>query len=247
MGGLIAGLYAAGVPLSDLLAFGKRAGLMDLASPDRMWRGLFGHGKMARMLAGLLGNPDITFEDLNIPLALVAADVETGEMILLDRGPLIPALMATSALPVVFAPVRHQGRWLVDGGVVNNLPVDVVRQMGADRVLGVSTPPSVRLDPEREPGRRGLSPRGLYLIYNHTRDWKLPFLIAEASVGIAAQFANRARLAAYPPDLLIEICLPNVGVFSNNGNQGIIETGRRAAMEHLMEISLLTDVCWIEK
>ena len=107
----------------------------------------------------------------------------------------------------------------MDGGVVNNLPVDVVRQLGADRVLGVSTPPSVRLDPEREPGRRGLSPRGLYLLNNHTRDWKLPFLIAEASVGIAAQFANRARLAAYPPDLLIEInhfgtLLRNCSVFS---------------------------------
>jgi NTE family protein len=239
MGGLIAGLYAAGIPLSDLFAFGKRAGLMDVASPDRMWRGLFGHAKMARILADLLGSPDVTFEDLNIPLSVVAADVETGETILLDRGLLIPALMATSAFPVVFAPVRHQGRWLVDGGVVNNLPVDVVRQMGADRVLGVSTPPSVRLDLEREPRRKGLSPRGLYLLNNHTRDWKLPFLIAEASVGIATQVANRARLAAFPPDLLIEVELPNVGVFSSNGNGGIIETGRRTALEHLEELIAL--------
>jgi NTE family protein len=242
MGGLIAGLYAAGIPLQDLCAFGKRAGLMDLASPDRMWRGLFGHGKMARILAGILGNPDITFEDLRIPLAVVAADVETGETILLDQGPLIPALMATSAFPAVFAPVRHQGRWLVDGGVVNNLPVDVVRQMGADRVLGVSTPPSVWLDLEREPRRKGLSQLGLYPLNNYTRDWKLPFLIAETSVGIATQVANHTRLAAYPPDLLIEVRLPNVGVFTSNCNQGIIETGRKVAVEHLEELVALKAV-----
>lgn len=239
MGGLVAGLYAAGVPLADLIAFARKAGIMDLASPDRAWRGLFGHGKMARILASLLGNPDIAFEDLDIPTAVVAADVETGEQVVLDRGPLIPALMATSAFPIVFAPVRHQGRWLVDGGMVNNLPVDIVRHMGADQVLGVCTPPSVKLDLKQEPRKKGLSPRGLYLLNNHTRDWKLPFLIAEISVGISAQVANRARLVAYPPDLMIEIRLPNVGVFASNGNQGIIETGRRAAMEHLEELVAL--------
>jgi hypothetical protein len=105
--------------------------------------------------------------------------------------------------------------------------------MGADRVLGVSTPPSVRLDPEQEPGQKGLSPRGLYLLKKHTRDWRLPFLIARASFGIAAQAANHARLAEYPPDLLIEIRLPTIGVFSSNGTHGIIETGRKVAMEHL--------------
>jgi NTE family protein len=239
MGGLVGGLYAAGVVLEDLIVFGKRAGLMDLASPDRMWRGLFGHGKMARVLADLLGSPDVTFEDLRIPLAVVASDIETGQAIILDHGPLIPALLATSAFPVVFAPVWHLGRWLVDGGVVNNLPVDVVRQMGADRVLGISTPPSVRLNPERKPGPKGLSSRGLHLLNSHTRDWKLPFLIAEASVGIAAQVANHARLVAYPPDVLLEICLPNVGVFASNGNQDIIEVGRRTATEHLAELVAL--------
>jgi NTE family protein len=243
MGGLIAGLYAAGVPLQDLVDFGEHAGLMDLASPDRMWRGLFGHKKMARILADLLGSSKVTFEDLQIPVAVVAADLETGEQVILDKGPLIPALMATSAFPIVFAPVRHEGRWLVDGGVVNNLPVDVVRQMGAERILGVCTPPSVQLDVRREPRSKGLSARGLYRLNNHTRDWKLPFLIAEASVGISAQVANRARLAACPPDLLIEIRLPNVGVFANGGNQEIIERGRRAAMECLEELIALGRAC----
>jgi NTE family protein len=239
MGGLVAGLYAAAVPLDDVIAFARRAGILDLAAPDRAWRGLFGHGKAARILASLLGSPTVAFEDLGIPTAVVAADVETGEQVVLDRGPLIPALLATSAFPLVFAPVRHQGRWLVDGGVVNNLPVDIVRQMDADRVLGVWTPPSVKLDMKREPSKRGLSPRMHHRLNNHTRDWKLPFLIAEACFGISVQVANRARLVTCPPDLLIEIHLPNVGVFSSNGIEEIIEIGRRTALEHLEELVAL--------
>ena len=161
--------------------------------------------------------------------------------ILLDQGPLIPALMATSAFPVVFAPVRHQGRWLVDGGVVNNFPVDVVRQMGAERVLAVSTPPSVRLGPECGPGRKELPPGGGCLQDKPTRNWRLPFLVAVASVGIATQAASLARLATYPPDLLIEVRLPNVGVFVGNGNQAIIEAGRISCRDLAMFLTVDAD------
>ena len=236
MGGIIAGLYAAGVPLQELIAFSKRTGITDMASRDREWRGLFGHQKMASLLAGLLGDKDITFDDLNIPTAVVSADVETGELVLLNRGPLIPALMATSAFPIVFSPVYHQGRWLVDGGVLNNFPVDIVRQLGADRVLGVNVPPTVRLSMEEKERLTGLSARGLRFFSNHTRDWKQPFLIAEASVGVTMQVINQTRLAFCPPDVLLEVNLPNVGVFTSNDNAEIIEAGRKAATDRLTEL-----------
>ena len=71
------------------------------------------------------------------------------------------------------------------------------------------------------------------------RDWKLPFLIAETSFGIATQVANQARLATCPPDLLLEIRLPNVGLLNGNGNQAIIETGREVALEHLEALKKL--------
>jgi NTE family protein len=236
MGGIIAGLYAAGVPLQELIAFTKRTGITDMASRDREWRGLFGHQKMASLLAGLLGDKDITFGDLNIPTAVVSADVETGEMVILNEGPLIPALMATSAFPIVFSPVHHQGRWLVDGGVLNNFPVDIVRQLGADRVLGVNVPPTVRLSMEEKERETGLSARGLRFFSNQTRDWKLPFLIAEASVGITMQVINQTRLASCQPDVLLEIDLPNVGVFTSNDNAEVIEAGRKVATDHLTEL-----------
>lgn len=240
MGGIIAGLYAAGVPLEKMIAFSKNTGLLDLASPDLHWRGLFSQKKLSEHLANLLGGEEIAFEELRIPAAVIAADLETGDLVILNKGPLIPALLATAAFPILFSPVRHQGRWLVDGGVLNNLPVDVVRWMGAERVLGVSVPPTVQLSLEEPERQKRLPLHGLRRVGERTRDWKLPILIAEASSGITVQAINRRRMALFPPDLLLEVRLPNVGLlFSDNGNLTIVEAGRRVAMDHRAELAIL--------
>jgi NTE family protein len=241
MGGLVAGLYAAGVPLGKLIAVSERTGISDFAARDQQWRGLFGHQKMERFLVDVLGRADVTFEDLNIPITVVATDIETGEAVFLREGPLIPALMATSAYPILFSPVYHQGRWLVDGGVVNNFPVDVVRHMGADRVLGVTVPAYIEIPLENRRHDRTLSPRGLRFFNNLTRDWKLPFLIAEASVGISIRKISEENLSRYPPDVLLEVCLPNVGVMTSDDNAAIVAAGRRVALEHQDELIALRD------
>lgn len=77
------------------------------------------------------------FNRFNIPLRVVAADIETGESVVVARGDLPTAVRASMSVPGVFAPVEMDGRLLVDGGVVNNLPMDVVRGMGADRLIVV--------------------------------------------------------------------------------------------------------------
>ena len=239
MGGIVAGLYAAGVSVQAMIAFSKRVGVIDIASPDRNWRGLFGHRKIAGYLAGLLGREDVAFEELRIPTAVVAVDIETRKMVVLDTGPLIPALLATSALPILFSPVYHQGRWLVDGGALNNLPIDVVRSLGVDRVLGVSVPPCVKLSLEDGERATGLSVRGLRFFSNRTRDWRKPFLIAEASLGIATQAVNRRQLELCPPDVLLEIRMPNVGFLASDMSADAIEAGRRAATER---VAVLTEL-----
>ncbi len=240
MGGIIAGVYAAGVPLDTFVAFSERIGIMDFASRGRGWRGLFGHEKMQELLVGLLDSDTITFEDLKIPTAVVATDLETGELVILNQGPLIPALMATSAFPFVFTPVYHQGRWLVDGGVLNNFPVDIARQMGADRVLGVNTPPSVNLTMEKDPNpsRNASRPsaRALFSLNLSPPDWKLPFLIAETSVAFTIKLVNQVRLTLSPPDVLLEVPIPNVGVFTTDKSTAIIEKGRKATLARMSDI-----------
>lgn len=81
------------------------------------------------------------FEDLEVPFVAVAADIlEPGE-VLIREGPLHEGILASAALPGILPPVRRDGRLLVDGGAVNNLPVDVAADLGAEVVLGVSPSP----------------------------------------------------------------------------------------------------------
>jgi NTE family protein len=77
------------------------------------------------------------FNELPIPFRAVATDIETGEMVVLGSGSLVHAIRASISIPGVFAPVSLQGKYLVDGGVARNIPVDVVKSMGADIVIAV--------------------------------------------------------------------------------------------------------------
>jgi NTE family protein len=76
-------------------------------------------------------------EELIIPFAAVATDLDTGERVVLSQGSVVEAVRASSAIPGVFEPLRVRGRLLVDGGVVANLPVAVARELGADVVIAV--------------------------------------------------------------------------------------------------------------
>lgn len=77
-------------------------------------------------------------QQLKIPLTIVATDIQNGEPVLLQTGSVARAVRASSAIPGIFIPVRNQGKLLVDGGVLNNVPVDVARKMGADIVIAVN-------------------------------------------------------------------------------------------------------------
>ena len=79
------------------------------------------------------------FDALPIPFRAIATDLATGDPVVLDRGSLATVLRASMAVPVLYSPVEIDGRLYVDGGVANNLPIDVARDMGADRVIVVDT------------------------------------------------------------------------------------------------------------
>jgi NTE family protein len=93
---------------------------------------------------------DPHFHELQIPFAAIATDIATGQSIMLNDGPIAPAIRASCSVPGIFTPVRRNGRLLVDGGASNNLPVSAVQQMGADYVIAVDLLPSV-ISPAAEP------------------------------------------------------------------------------------------------
>jgi NTE family protein len=81
--------------------------------------------------------PDTTFDKARMPLAVVAVDLVSGEEVVYTSGPVRPAVLGSVALPGVFPPIAFDGRILVDGGWTSRIPIDAVRQLGADRVLAI--------------------------------------------------------------------------------------------------------------
>jgi NTE family protein len=112
----------------------------------QMPRGLIQGQNLSIILKSLLFHTEgiHNFDNLNIPFRAVAADIETGDAVILQKGELVKAIRASMSIPGVFAPVEIDGRILVDGGIANNVPVDVVRQMGADTVIVVDIGTSLR-------------------------------------------------------------------------------------------------------
>ncbi len=135
IGSLIGGIYAAGkLPevkewLFSLDAW-KVFDLMDLSiSKNHLVKG----DKVIDALMEIV--PNINIEDLNIPYKAVAADLYTGEEVVFDKGPLFDAVRASISIPSLFRPVKYGYRTLVDGGVVNTMPIDRVSRSGNDIVV----------------------------------------------------------------------------------------------------------------
>jgi len=106
--------------------------LIDVTFPGS---GLIPGKRLFRMLSEYYR--DVKIENLPVPYCAVAADVETGEEVRFTSGRIIDAVRASVSIPGIFTPFRYEGRILVDGGIVNPVPVDIVREMGADVVLAV--------------------------------------------------------------------------------------------------------------
>ncbi|MEN8172805.1 MAG: patatin-like phospholipase family protein [Chloroflexota bacterium] len=139
MGGAIAAAYAAGSSPADLEALALELtttrNLLRLADLTIPRKGLFQGGRLLAFFEEQLKG--ITFNELRVPLVLVAVDLNSGKEIHLSEGSVAEAVRATISIPGLLAPVEDNGRRLVDGALLNNIPVDVVRQMGADVTIAV--------------------------------------------------------------------------------------------------------------
>ena len=143
MGCIVGALFSAGVsqermhnlasnmPISALSSDLTLVGAIKYIFNDK----LFSSQKFQDFIDKEVGG--VYYENLNIPFACVSADIKTGEKIVFDSGPVARGVRASMNLPGIFAPVEYRQRYLVDGGVVDYMPFDIVRDMGADWVLAV--------------------------------------------------------------------------------------------------------------
>lgn len=97
---------------------------------------LLSNEKLGKILKEHIGDKKI--EDAGIPLGIVAMDISTGEKVVLNKGSVARAAMASACIPGVFEPVEINEKVLVDGGIVENVPIETVQDLGADYVIGVN-------------------------------------------------------------------------------------------------------------
>ena len=150
MGGLIAAAYAAGQSPAALeqlaLRLSKTSELIKLVDLYAPRRGLMQVSRVRALLAELISE-QIAFADLRIPLEVCAVDLVKGNEVVLKEGNLFEAVMATIAMPGLFPPQLMGDYQLVDGGVLNNVPADIVRRMGAEVILAIDPQTNPTLDP----------------------------------------------------------------------------------------------------
>ena len=116
---------------------GSRKGISNILNnlPSAIVEGQNLHSLLTSLTVGY--QDDVDFDSLPIPFACVAVDLNTKEEVVFHSGDIVQAIRSSMSIPGYFAPVRIDGKFLVDGGMLNNFPVDVVRSMGADIVIGI--------------------------------------------------------------------------------------------------------------
>jgi len=228
MGGIVGAFVAAGfdadaieeiargIRYESLLAFGEMGGIV-------------GGDGLASLLAKHL--PE-SFADLAIPLLVTAVDVQKGKLVVLNDGALVEALRATSALPGLIAPVRYGDRILVDGGLLNNLPVDLARTLGRGTVVAVdvASPPDRQLRFDE----RGFWER-LRDVVKPQRALTVELFMKSFDVPQAVM--TQMRLALTPPDVLVRPTLDrDFGIEQFGRIDEALEAGYQVARQALAEL-----------
>src|SRR3981189_26739 len=255
MGGVVGGAYAAG-RLDRLEAWARSLqprNVLSYLDIRLNGSGLIGGTKLAAEIETTLG--EYRIEDLPVKFATVATEVRTGHEIWLTHGSMVDAMRASYALPGIFSPVLIGDRWLVDGALVNPVPVSAARALGAEIVIAANLssdvfthsttifspgstadpPVSAAFETVPEPPPK----RGLGKFFSAERTMKREFFGGDGRPGISTVMVDafnimqdritRARLAGDPPDLLISPRVGQIGWFDFHRASDLIAHGARAA------------------
>jgi NTE family protein len=256
IGAVIGGAYAAGHldTLEEWARSLQPRNILSYLDIRLNGSGLIGGDKLASQLEAAIGPTLI--EDLPVKFATVATEVRTGHEIWLTHGRMVDAMRASYALPGIFSPVLVGDRWLVDGALVNPVPVSAARALGAEIVIAAnlssdvfthsttiySHGPSAEVAAAAAPAL-AIEPappkRGFGKFFSPERTMKREFFGSAARPGISTVMVDafnimqdritRARLAGDPPDMLITPRVGQIGWFDFHRADDLIGFGTRAA------------------
>ncbi|MDI7277221.1 MAG: patatin-like phospholipase family protein [Anaerolineae bacterium] len=236
-GGVVGGLYAAGLSGAEIESLLTSVDPAAVLEPDASGWALLSTRRFLDLVRSWVGDPII--EDLPHPFATVAVDLRNSREVHFASGPLVAAMQATIALPGILCPLDAEGSLCVDGGVLNNVPVDVARKLGARRVVAVdvSTPFDCPLEMTTLAGLPGPVRIAERLLTVARRRQAARALIKSWNM-LAAAYTAR-RLQDNPPDLLLRPDLGAMPVTAMQQLRTAIAVGERVAREHLEEIRRL--------
>lgn len=255
IGAVVGGCYAAS-KLDELEAFARsltKRRVMGLLDLNFSGSGLIAGERLQRLLEHDL--MDLRIESLPIRFCAIATELSSGHEIWLTRGPLVRAMRASYALPGIFNPVMIGGRWLMDGALVNPIPITAARALGADIVICVNLNSEVRLrgtviqsydDEEMSDeqeiedaiggGRRwGIFPTGRTGKPRRPNAPGLATVMVDA-FNITQDRISRSRLAGDPPDVMVAPKLAKMGLFEFHRADECIALGRHATERALPDI-----------
>lgn len=188
---------------------------MKIGIPEALSKGMYNYNLLSRITRNVRHIKD--FNKLPIPFLCIGTNIETGEQVLLNKGNLAQAMIASSAFPSLFSPVEIDGKLLVDGGVINNYPIQEVRKLGAEIIIGVDVQDDL-------------------LDRNQLKD----------ATRILVQITNlqsieRMKKNVKETDVYIKPDIKNYGVVSFDKGKEIIRKGEEATFSVYEQIKLLVD------
>lgn len=242
MGGIVGVLFGLGfspAQIAEELSPLQGASFLDwlklISSRGRQRRA---HEHFAETLAGK------TFADLRLPVTLMAVDMVHGEEVTLSTGPLLPAVLASSAVPGAFPPIHHHGMQLADGGVIDSLATHVAYDQGMDKVIAVDVYPPLEKDkPWTDPISAIMGfqlPPGIFSTSGNGAK-RIPTAAASMwrSVRVMTWHLHQQRLLAHPAHVLLRPQVSSYGSLDFKDVDGPRQAGVVEAEQYLVELRAL--------
>lgn len=218
---------------------------------DTSFKGFVNRDWLQGFLKENVADGDVRIEKFDKVYAAIAADLESGREIWLKEGSLVEAVLASISLPGLFPAIENDGRWLVDGGLVNPVPVSVCRALGADFVIAVNLNGDIvgkhfRRDKTPVKTTEGVMGKFTGLVREYTGSLfgsneegnSAPGLMdgIAGSFNIMQDRITRSRMAGDPPDVVLTPRLSRVGLLEFYRAEEAIEEGKKSVQKAMQEL-----------
>jgi NTE family protein len=238
-GGMVAGMVGSGWSLIQMQRFFFETNFAEMVQLDRSGSSLISLERFEETLYAHFG--DLQLEMLKPRVAMMAADIRSFRPVMLTHGPVVKAILATIAVPGLFPPIEWDNHLLVDGGVVDNVPTQATYTLGAERIIAVDVNSRSEVGlilGEVDPLSRQIQ-RALYWLLNLSRRQYAFDAILRSSM-LSLRMLEEYHLSAFPPDVLIQPEIGDIGLFDMHRVDEAINLGEKAARELADDLKKLT-------